>query len=233
MAKAAQLDFTNVKDGSNFNKRHQPEGEYKGRILKVDDVTKKDDKSVKMWLWTIKVGGGTYPYYTTHTGEGAENQLWKIRNLFIAAGVNVPKKRQAVDPNKIVNKDIGVSLADEEYNDKMQSVISATFPVSELEADVDADDDDDEEEDEESSDDDEEEEEEEEETPPPAKKKKKTKKAPEPEPEDDDEDDEDEEDEDEDEEEEEPEPPKKKSKKSKKSKKVDDNDLEELDIEDL
>lgn len=135
-ASTAQLDFTNVKEGGNFNKKHQPAGDYRARIKSVVDAQKKDDKDVKMWLWTIEVGTGTYPYYTTRT---AENQLWKIRNLWIAAGINVPKKRVALDPNKLVGKDIGVTLEDEEYEGKMQSSIASTFPTSELDGDAPAD----------------------------------------------------------------------------------------------
>lgn len=129
-AKAVQLDFTNVKDGGSFNKKHYPPGDYKGRITKVVDTQKKDDSSVKMWLFTIEVKSGKYPYYCTYT---AENQLWKIRNLFIAAGVNIPKKRMAIDPNTIVGREIGVTLEDDEYDGKLQSSIASTFPTSELE----------------------------------------------------------------------------------------------------
>jgi hypothetical protein len=128
-ATAAALDFTNVKDGGNFNKRHQAPGDYPAKIKSVADAVKKDDKNVKMWLFTIEVGSGTYPFYCVH----AENQLWKIRNIFIAAGVNIPKKRVNLDPNKLVGKKIGVSLEDEEYEGKMQSVVQSTFPLSELE----------------------------------------------------------------------------------------------------
>src|SRR5690606_20921825 len=135
-AGAVQLDFTNVKDGGSFNKKHYPPGDYPGRITKVVDTTKKDDKKVKMWLFTIEVKSGTYPYYCTYT---AENQLWKIRNLFIAAGINVPKKRMAVDPNKVIGKTIGVTLEDDEYDGKVQSSIGSIFPPSELEDEVDQD----------------------------------------------------------------------------------------------
>ena len=140
MAKAAKskkataeiVDFTNVKEGGGqFKKTHYPAGDYPGKILAVVDTTKKDDKSVKMWLWTIGVKGGKYPYYTNRVDP---NQAWKIRNLFVAAGVNVPKKRAKVDPNLIVGKDIAVTLDDEEYDGKMQSVVNSTFPLSELEA---------------------------------------------------------------------------------------------------
>ena len=221
MAKATkmQLDFTNVKDGGSFNKKHQTPGDYRAKITKVVDAKSKKDDS-KMWLFTIQVGTGLYPFYC----KIQENQLWKIRNLFVAAGINVPKKRVAVDPNKVVGKEIGVTLEDEEYEGKMQSEIGAVFPTSELE-DYDPDDSEDDDDD----DDDEEEEDSEEE-----------------EEDDDSEDDDDEDEDEEDEEEEEPEPAPKKKKgkkakeapqgKKKKAKKVDDVDedeLEELEIEEI
>lgn len=122
------LDFTNVKDGGgSFNKKRQKEGDYSAKITAVADAPAKSD-GVMQWMFTIQVGAGTYPYYCKHT----ENQLWKIRNLLIAAGMNVPKKRVKVDPNKLVGKTIGVTLEDDEYDGKAQSNIAATFPASEL-----------------------------------------------------------------------------------------------------
>lgn len=198
MAKKAQLDFTNVKDGGNFSKRHQPAGDYLGKITKVVDAKSKTD-GTSMWLYTIEVNGATYPFYCKHQ----ENQLWKIRNLFVAAGINVPKKRVAVDPNRVVGRSIGVTLEDEEYEGKMQSVVQATFPPSELDpssmAGDDADDDGDEDE-------------------APKAKAKKDKKS-KPTPVDDDADDE-------------PAPKSKKGKKGKKGKSSDD-ELDELDIDSI
>lgn len=223
-AKEAVVDFTNVKDGGGtFNKKHITPGDYKAKITKVEDAPSKAD-NIGQWLFTIQIGTGTYPYYCKHQ----ENQYWKIRNLLIAAGIAVPKKRVKVNPNVLVGKTIAVTVDDEEYKDKMQSVIQATFPVSELGAQADdednASDDDDDDEDEtpapkkkkapapvEDDDDDDDDDV----APPPAKKKK----APEPEPEDDDDDDDD------------TPPPPKKKKPAKVE--VEDDELEELDIDDV
>lgn len=203
-ATAAAIDFTNVKEGGgSFNKKRQPEGDYKAKVTKVVDSPSKKDNTAQ-WLFTIQVGAGTYPYYCKHE----ENQYWKIRNLLVAAGLTVPKKKVKVDPNKIVGKTIAVTLEDDEYDGKAQSNIAATFPLSELDDDdVPDEDEDDVEEDDEDEDD----------TPPPAKKKK----AP-PVEEDDDEDEDDEEEE---------APPVKK----KKAPVVedDDDDLDEIDIDDV
>lgn len=126
------MDFTNVKEGGIFNPRRREPGDYRAKIVKVDDyVSKKDNPQ---WLFTIKLtddARASYPYYCGQDADSA----WKVRNLFIAAGMQVPKKRVMVDPNKIVGKEIGVSLEDDEYEGKMKSVIQATFPVSELEED--------------------------------------------------------------------------------------------------
>lgn len=198
-ASAAGLDFTNVKEGGTFNKKHQAPGDYKAKVMKVVDAPSKKD-GVAQWLFTISVNEGLYPYYCKHQ----ENQLWKIRNLLVAAGISVPKKRVKVDPNMVVGKVIGVTLDDDEYEGKMQSNIAATFPASELEgADDDADDAEEEEDDDEEP------------TPPPAKK---AKAAPAPVEEDDDDEDDEE--------------PVAVVKKKTKAAPVDD-DLEELDVEDL
>lgn len=128
-AKKHTLDFTKVKErGGNFNKRHQPEGDYRGKVTGVENAVSSSDES-DMWLFTIQVGSGTYPLYC----KFQENQLWKIRNLWVAAGISVPKKKTTLDPQDVVGKEIAVSLGDEEYNDKMQSTVVATFPLSELE----------------------------------------------------------------------------------------------------
>lgn len=205
-AKEAVVDFTNVKDGGgSFNKKRQPAGDYKAKVIKVEDAVSKKD-NIGQWLFTITAGdGGSYPYYCKHV----ENQYWKIRNLLIAAGIAVPKKKVKVNPNILVGKTIAVTLEDDEYDGKLQSNIAATFPISEL-----GDQADDEDASDDSDDDDDEEP-----TPPPAKKKK----APEPEPEDDDDDDD---------EDEEPAPPPKKKKAPAKVE-VEDDELEELDIDDV
>jgi hypothetical protein len=210
---ARTLDLTNVKDASGINPKHKESGEYLGKIVEVRDDPAKDGEA--MWTWIIKTtddSTATYPYYV----KLIDSQLWKLRNLFIAAGIPLPKRAQKIDPNKVVGKEVGMYLDDDEYEGKMKSVISSVMPKEELAEyadgadEVDDDEDDEEEEEvapvkrgrgrpkkvvEEEDDDDEEEEE-----PAPVKRGRgRPKKVVEPE----------EDDDDEDEEEDEPEPPKK------------------------
>jgi hypothetical protein len=123
-------DFSNVKERGNFNPKHVAEGDYAAKIVKVEDAEAKKTGDFQ-YIFTFKLqkfSQNSYPYYCKLT----ENQLWKLRNLAVAAGLNVPKKRMKFDPNKVVGKSVGVTMEDDEYEGKMKSVISAVFPISEL-----------------------------------------------------------------------------------------------------
>lgn len=232
------VDMTNVKESSRsgINAKRVPEGDYLARIKSVADAPVKSGNNEGAFQWLFIIGledkpTASYPYYC----QLAENQLWKVRNLLTASGINVPKKRLKLDPEKLVGKLIAVTMEDDEYEGKLKSVIAAVFPPAEMNAGAEeADEDEDEDE----------EDEDEEEEPEPAPVKKARKKTPPPvEDEEDEDEDEDEADEDEDEdEEEEPPPPPKRTKKvaakaaparRRKTRQVSDDELEELDIEDI
>jgi hypothetical protein len=129
-ATVRQVDFSGVKDGGgNFNKSRIKAGDYLAIITKVVDAVAKD--KTDQYLFSIKIKSHStsiFPYYC----KLQENQLWKLRNLFVAAGKTVPKKRVKVDPNQIVGKLIGVAVEDTEYEGKEQSQIAAVFPAAEI-----------------------------------------------------------------------------------------------------
>lgn len=130
MATAHILDFSNVRDQGSFRPKHMPEGDYRMKIESVLDDKSKEGNA--MWVYTISLVSNpraTYGYYCL---LGNEKQLWKIRNLFVAAGLAVPKKRVKVNPDKLIGMEIGASLVDDEYEGKMKSVIDGVFPVTEL-----------------------------------------------------------------------------------------------------
>src|SRR5690606_18206436 len=131
MAKASSqnIDFSNVKDGGNFNKKRIPAGDYLATITKIEDAEAKD--GIFQYLISIKINKHTssvLPYYC----KLQENQLWKLRNILIAAGLTVPKRKVKVDPNRLVGKIIGVTVEDAEYEGKDQSEIAGVFPAAEL-----------------------------------------------------------------------------------------------------
>lgn len=123
------IDFTNVKDRSDVNPRRKKEGDYRGKIIKVTDEVSKQNND--MWRFVVQLvddTSSTYPYHCNLDGDS----VWKIRNLAIAAGKTVPKKKLNVDPNKFVGTEIGIHLVDHEYQERVSSQIDAVFPTSDL-----------------------------------------------------------------------------------------------------
>ena len=134
------LDFSNVKEGSDIRPKRLPAGDYSAVITKVIDKPAKD--GTDMWCFVIQPEehrGATYGYYCKLDPD----QLWKLRNLLMAAGVAVPKKRIAIDPDRLTGKRIGITLVDDEYEGKEKSSIDSVFPADEIVGD-DLDDDEDE-----------------------------------------------------------------------------------------
>lgn len=215
-ATARTVDLSDVKDGGSFRPRRKPEGDYKAKVVKADDHQPKDKSKQPGWVLTIQVDGdarSTYPYYLSPE----KNQAWKIGAICRAAKFNTKAARIRFDPNKLVGKAIGIALVDEEYNDRLKSVIDDVFTVDEVGSADEGPEVDDEiyEDDEEVVEDDvtdeepeDEDEEEEEPAPAPAPKRRRAapKPAPEPEPEDDEDEPEDEEEYEDEDEEPEPEP---------------------------
>ena len=129
-ATAEILDFTNVKERGDFNTKHIEPGDYTAKITKVVATEAKSD-SEKMWVFSIVLDEhprATYPYYV----KLVENQLWKLRLLCGAVGVNVGTRKVKIDPNKLVGKQLGVAMEDDEYEGRLNSVVAEVFPPDEV-----------------------------------------------------------------------------------------------------
>lgn len=143
-------DFTNVKERSIYNNSQIKAGDYLAEVVMVkDSKTKKTGEfQYEFAIKLKKKPSSVFPYYC----QLSEKTLWKLRNLLIAAGINVPKTKTKVDPNKVVGRLIGVTIEDgEPYEGREKSEITGVFPASEL-TDAVTDDDDDDDEPEESND---------------------------------------------------------------------------------
>lgn len=130
MATQKVLDFSQVKDQSGFSPKHKPAGEYLATIVSFDDTKSKSGN--EMWVFGVALKKDRKAVYPQYCLLGAD-QLWKLRNLMLAAGIAVPKKKLKVDGNRLVGRDIGVCLEDDEYEGKLKSVITSVFPASEFE----------------------------------------------------------------------------------------------------
>lgn len=132
------VDLSNAGERAGFRPRRKPEGDYRAKVVKADDHQPNDKTKPMGWVLTIQVEGdnrSTYPFYLSPE----EKQAWKIGQVCRAAGLKVPNSRVRFDPNKLVNKAIGLYLEDDEYEGRPKSVIAETFPVSEVGANADED----------------------------------------------------------------------------------------------
>lgn len=126
------VDFTNVKESSGFNPQHQEEGDYRGVIKSVEHSLSQNNKNPML---TFAIGDADRPSAVyRYQCVLLETSLWKLRNLFVAAGINVPKKKLNISSvlPKLTGKEIGMSLADDEYEGKMRSMIAGVFPADDL-----------------------------------------------------------------------------------------------------
>lgn len=163
MVKKIRLDFSKVEERSGWNTRHIPEGLHSMKIEAVQETEAQD--GTDMLVYALVPTEGKYktrrfPFYC----KLQQNQLWKLRDLFVAAGIPVPKKVQQLDPAKVVGKVIAAEATDETGQYEGRSSIQATYPLDILDdTDAPSDEDEDEEYDEDEVDEDDEVEEDEEE----------------------------------------------------------------------
>jgi len=162
---AIPVDFKGVESGG--GRVRVPEGDYRAKVVSIKQGTSKSSSN-PMLTWEFvgtagKLKGKKLKDYTTLTAES----LWKLKGLLEALGFSVPSKRIDLAPmlKRAIGKELGLTLVDEEYENKMSSKIADYLTLDDLE---DSDDeDDDESEDDEDIDDEE---------PQPKAKKKKAKK---------------------------------------------------------
>lgn len=126
MAKKIKIDFTNTKERSSFNTKHVPSGLYKAKVTAV--LEKEAGDGVPMLVYTFVLEDKRYadrrfPYYC----KLQQNQLWKLRDLLIAAGMSVPRKSVQIDPERIVNKTVVISLVDDSYNGIVRSTVDNVY----------------------------------------------------------------------------------------------------------
>jgi len=148
-------------EGRSGGRVHYPEGDYLAKVIK-EEVGKSSEKETPAAIITFQFTQGELKgkkireyFYLT------DKAMWKVRNLLEACGVKVPDKSFNFDFKKLHDKVLGLTLEDEEYDNKTRSRITDTFTEVEFNANL-MDDDEEGEEDEDYDEDEEEEDEEDE-----------------------------------------------------------------------
>lgn len=135
-----------------------PEGDYRAKILSIKQDTSQAGNQMLVVTYQGLDGamkGKKVKDYMALTTKAS----WKVRGWLKALGAKTPESEFDLPFKKLVGKEVGVTLQDDEYtNDKGKSTISSKISdylsLEDLEADDDEDDDDDEDSEDEDSDDD-------------------------------------------------------------------------------
>ena len=132
MAKKIKIDFTKTEDSSSWNTKQIPEGLHAAKVASVQETEAKDGTDMLLFGFKLKepkYKTRNFPFYC----KLQQNQLWKLRDLLIAAGETVPKRALNIDPNKIVGRDIVIEVEDDTYNGNVRSTVVGTYASSILE----------------------------------------------------------------------------------------------------
>lgn len=120
-----KLDFTSV-EKSSYNTRQMPAGLYEARITEV--VQKSAQDGTDMLVYTLapthpQYRGRRFPYYC----KLSPNQLWKLRDLLVAAGEDIPRRAVRVQPEKIVNRLLCIEVSDDTYGGTVRSTVDSVY----------------------------------------------------------------------------------------------------------
>lgn len=146
--------------------KRYPEADYAVKVMKAE-VTKSRDKQTPEVKITYKITQGAHKGGTIiddlYLTPGA---MWRYRQTLEAMGIKIPKGKFKLEVMKLKNRELAVTLSDDEYDGKIRSRVTDMFKLAEFELDEDDEDEDDdesedEEEEEEEDEDDEDDEEEE------------------------------------------------------------------------
>jgi hypothetical protein len=119
-----KIDFTGVESGG---RARYPEGDYIAKITKIEPG-QNDDGDKKYLAVTFEFTEGKFAGKTVkefyHITPKA---LFRLKNLLEVLGLTVPSRVVNLPLKKMIGKEIGITVADDEYDNKIKSVVSDTI----------------------------------------------------------------------------------------------------------
>jgi hypothetical protein len=137
------IDFSKEVDGGGGGTR-VPENDYKVKIIKAKKERSKE-KDTPGLILSLKITEGKF------AGKKmierlwiTPKSLWRVRSLLEALGMEVPKKALKIPAKKLVGKEVGATVIDDDpYNGRIKSKVGDWIDLETL-AELDSDEDEDE-----------------------------------------------------------------------------------------
>ncbi len=126
MAKKIRVDFSKTEERSGWNTKRVPEGIYAAKVVSVQETEAGDSTPMLVYGFQLedrRYRSRLFPFYC----KLQPNQMWKLRDLFVAGGESVPKGKGQLDAEKPVGKVVAVEIADDDYNGNERSSIDGVF----------------------------------------------------------------------------------------------------------
>lgn len=125
MAKAPKpvtIDFTKEEEGAGGARPRYPEGDYVLKVKSAKYITSKDKGTPGIEVKYVIVSG---PGGEKHKGKPVTDTLWltpkslsRVRGFLETVGMKVPKKKVNIDLNKVVGREVGATMEDDEYKNE-------------------------------------------------------------------------------------------------------------------
>lgn len=109
------------------------EDDYLVKVKKAEAGKSKEKKTPQVVV-TFTFEDGKYKGKTISDAFYlTEGSLWRFRNLLEVCGIPIPKGRKNIDLTKLKGKVLGITVADDEYENKVRSRVADVMTKDELE----------------------------------------------------------------------------------------------------
>jgi len=116
-----RIDFTGVESGG---RPRYPEGDYIAKIKSIVPGTIGDDDKPILTV-TFEISEGKFEGQTISERYFiTPKALWRLKGLLEAINVKVPSKVVNLPLGKMIGKEVGITLTDDEYNNRKYSQVS-------------------------------------------------------------------------------------------------------------
>lgn len=134
MARKIKVNFTDVSDG--FVNVSKP-GNYPVKLVKVEP---KKGQTGKPYLnWEAEIISGEFKsaklWYTTSLQPQA---LFNLRNLLVAAGLDVPKKTVSIDLDSVIGRIVEFKVIMDEYKGEMKPKVKSVQAIANMDMEEDS-----------------------------------------------------------------------------------------------